>query len=921
MLKETENQSSVATAQVAPAREASQLTARHYSECVEKRGLNPQWVLANCLSVIANYATQYLGYTAYSDGIWLRGCNHQSQFKPDKPWKKEGDKKAAKYRSPMGEYDAMLPTHPSDPHYWDDIEALKQKAYLVDGHPCLVLGEGFFKAIAGCSNDILTIALLGVEMGLTPKDADPQGKRYLVPTLERYARAGFGFIIAFDADCATNENVIVAQRKLVHQIKLFKVPVYSATGLWQVDESFSNKNKGMDDYIYNHGSDRFKREVMGKAVNIAAWEKQFQAPSLLKTGKVPPADTIGREITEDYRERLLWNDEHKTWMQYGLEREGVWTPISDLYLESVVDAILESKGIIGYNSAAYVTNVVVKMRRQLFERVWSERSISEILPFSDGVLELATGQFHQHAPGYRLTWCLPRPYNCVATSWATINSWLDEATGGNSADKEILLCFAAATLRGRCDLHKFLHLIGVGGSGKSTYTRLLEAVIGSQNCWNGSLTDLEDKHSVAMLIGKRLVILPDQDKVTGSLSNFKRLTGGDSLSGRRLYKDGLNFRFQGLAVVTSNTPIFHADGGSWLTRRILMLAFNYKPPSDLVRDLEAEFEPELSAFTNYLLSIPNEEITRVLRRQPKDGVSPTLWGAKIRTDSIAAWVNEWVIHEPNAKTQIGCDRAEWADKDYNPIISTLFGSYSHYCRVSGLQAKGKNNFSSDLIELCQQTLGWSDVDYDRDNKGRRLIRALRLRTDSDTTLTLEDALGSDNLSDDPSDNLSDNLKLAPDKESDNIDNLLTSKLICIENKLSTAVVKVDVNAESFDALPSNKPEPHIESISQVVSIGCQQVVSGVVSQAPDAECSTKAPQLPQTELFAATRTRQPQVFRVGDRCHYWGSKGAMAVTCRGKELEVLNIRINDQKEQECEIKALGWCTSYWVLSRSLKKVR
>ena len=82
-----------------------------------------------------------------------------------------------------------------------------------------------------------------------------------------------------------------------------------------------------------------------------------------------------------------------------------------------------------------------------------------------------------------------------------------------------------------------------------------------------------------------------------------------------------HFRFPGMAVVMSNGPIFHADGGSWLTRRILMLAFDHKPPSDKVRDLEAEFEPELSAFTNYLLSIPNDEITRVLRRIGKDGVA------------------------------------------------------------------------------------------------------------------------------------------------------------------------------------------------------------------------------------------------------------------------------------------------------------
>nr|WP_255409370.1 hypothetical protein [Chlorogloea sp. CCALA 695] len=149
-------------------------------------------------------------------------------------------------------------------------------------------------------------------------------------------------------------------------------------------------------------------------------------------------------------------------MQYSLEREGVWTPISDFYLESVIDAILESKNIIGYGSASYVTNVVAKMRRRLLERVWDERSVNEILPFTDGVLELATGQFHKHAPGHRLTWCLPRPYISAATGWGTINKWLDEATE-NPAHKEILLCFAAAVLRGRSDLHKFLHLIGVGG--------------------------------------------------------------------------------------------------------------------------------------------------------------------------------------------------------------------------------------------------------------------------------------------------------------------------------------------------------------------------------------------------------------------------------------------------------------------------
>jgi putative DNA primase/helicase len=762
----------------------STLTTWNYKECIDKRGLNPQWVFLNCRSVTANEASQRLGYTAKSDGIWLEGCNPQSQFKPDKPWKAEDDKKAPKYRSPLGEYDAMLPIHPNNPHYWNDIAGLKEKAYKIDGHPCLLLTEGFFKALAGCASSIPTIALLGVEMGLSSSSADIQGKRYLVPALESYAKAGFGFIIAFDADCATNKAVIWAQRKLARQLSLFKVPVYSATGLWTVAEG-----KGMDDYIHNHGGDRFLREVMGKVVDTETWEKQLASldeRGTLRTQKKPPSDIVGQEICEDYREQLLWSDQHKSWMHYGLERSGVWTVVSDEYVESVVDKILESKGIVGYGSASYVTNVIAKMRRQMFEREWNERSAGEILPFADGVLELATGQFHKHAPGYRLTWCLPRPYNAVTTDWTKIRTWLEEATGGDQQHQEIILCFLAAVLRGRADLHKFLHLIGVGGTGKSTLTRLAEALIGSQNCWNGSLQDLEDKHEVARIIGKRLVVLPDQDKVTGRLSNFKRLTGQDTLSGRRLYKDGLNFRFLGMVIVTSNAPIFHADGGSWLTRRIVMLPFDRKPAADKVRDLEAEFELELPAFTNYLLSIPNAEITRVLRRMGKDEVNPALWQAKIRTDSIAAWVNEWVIHDPTAKTQIGSDRHEWADREYDAQLSTLFGSYSHYCRISGLQAKGKNNFSSDLIELCQQTLGWGNIQWGRDRQGRRVICGLKLRVDGNTTPTVEDSLTADDLPDD----LPDDLKPLEYKDSDYSDDLLTSQ-VCEKEAVKNPITDRD----------------------------------------------------------------------------------------------------------------------------------
>jgi putative DNA primase/helicase len=265
-----------------------------------------------------------------------------------------------------------------------------------------------------------------------------------------------------------------------------------------------------------------------------------------------------------------------------------------------------------------------------------------------------------------------------------------------------------------------------------------------------------------------------------------------------------------MAVVTSNAPIFHADGGSWLTRRIVMLPFEHKPAPDKVRDLETEFEPELSAFTNHLLSISNEEIARVLRRIGKDGVSSTLWQSKIRTDSIAAWVNEWVIHAPTAKTQIGSDRHEWADKEYDPQLSTLFGSYSHYCRISGLQAKSKNNFSSDLVELCQ-TLGWSDVERKNDGH-KRLICALKLRTNENTTPIVEDSLTTDDPPDNLPDDLSDDPKSNNTSNSDDPDGLLTSKLSSQESEKNQIIDRHVAKAAADPIALKPKKGDHVKYI-------------------------------------------------------------------------------------------------------------
>ncbi len=705
------------------------LNARHYKECVEKRGLDAQWVTLNCSSTKANVASQRLGYTAQSDGIWLEGCNHQSQFKPDKPWKSEGDKKAPKYRSPLGEYDAILPTHPTDPNYWDDIEALKREAYKVDGHPCLVITEGFFKALAGCSNGIPTIALLGVEMGLTPSDADPQGKRYLVPTLERYALAGFGFILGFDSDCTDNKNVLIAQRKLAHQLRLFKVPLYSITGLWTVAEG-----KGMDDYIQAHGSDRFKREVMGKTVDIKSWEKQFQQKEVPKTGKIPPADTVAHELADQYKDQLAFNNEIGRWMRYGADSPGMWSLETDEYIEAIVGGILDGKNITGYGSHSYLTNVVKTLRRLLIVRKWNERSAKDLLPFQNGVLEVSTGKLLEHSPGYRLTWQLPRDHDSKASDWSGIDTFLDHLAGGNAAIKDVLLCYCNAVLKGRSDLQKFLHLIGLGGTGKGTFARLITDLIGADNIYSSTLDGwCSNRFESANAYRKRLVVFWDEDKQSGKLGRFLSLTGDDLINAEEKGKKAFQYRYDGMVLVLSNLPIFTGDAVSRVARRVITVPCNNPVPLSLKRDLNAEFQTELDAFTNHVLSLPDAHVTKVLMGL-LDIPECTLefWENRVRTDSIASWINDLVVRDPDATLSIGSNKDEGLDGE----PSTAYGSYCLHARQSGTNAKASKNFSPDALELFRSVLGW-EVERKATKTGK-YFKGVRLRTKADAQIPTYD---------------------------------------------------------------------------------------------------------------------------------------------------------------------------------------
>ncbi|BDA76614.1 hypothetical protein CAL7716_107800 (plasmid) [Calothrix sp. PCC 7716] len=700
--------------------ETSRLNDKHYNECVVRRGLNPEWIVMNVRSMNTREASERLGYSAKSEGIWLEGTNGFGQFRPNKPWKNEGDKKAPKYRTATGEeYDAMLPKHPTNKQYWTDYVALQELAWQINGHPCLLVTEGMFKAICACSNDIPCIALAGVEQGLTSVKLDLQGKRYLVDTLELLARKGFGFIIVFDADAATNNNVNVAQHKLAVQLAKFKVPIYIGTGLWSVEEG-----KGMDDYIQKNGADKFKREVLGKVVDLETWERQFKNNN--NDENPITQKTFVNQFASDHRARMAWNVQTQSWYWYeSKKRAGIWGAIPN---EEAMDIVTTQLDAINYDySCNFVQACLTLLKAKLRVNEWEV--CKNLICLEDCVIDVNTLEVKQHEPGYRFLSRLPFKWSDREIGCEPIKQWLLETCGNRADWVEVLRAAMNATLTERGgEYQRYMELLGAGSTGKGTTLRLIQALLGKENYAVTTLKQLEsNQFETAMFYGKKAIFITDSERFTKEVSTLKALTGEDELriEKKRVQQTG-SFIFPGVVWVAANEPMQSSDYTNGLARRRLSMSFERVIPPHLRRNLMEEFKAYLPGLLHWVLSMPTDQVADFFRNTSKRVLSLGSFSVEVLLDTnpLANWANQNLCYDPQTKTQIGDARGN--------VEYCLFANYAEWASANR-QGDGMSvqRFSSNLLNLLKTQLN-IDAAKVRTKTGR-YITHIRIRQPGDNS--------------------------------------------------------------------------------------------------------------------------------------------------------------------------------------------
>jgi phage/plasmid-associated DNA primase len=443
-------------------------------------------------------------------------------------------------------------------------------------------------------------------------------------------------------------------------------------------------------------ADAFRAKLEKQFPVVLEGEEPEKKP---KKAQLPPPNVTADALAELYRHKLAWESEYQLWRHYGAKHDGVWSEETPESVRGLIHAYLRSHPQQPPFNAGYVSSVVTILQSDLEAKEWNEQQ--GMIPLRDGVLDQTTLELKPHSPGYRFTWQLPFSWADRGIGCEPIEEFLLKITG-NQQIAEVLLCYLSAIVTRRADLQRYLELIGGGGTGKSTFMALAKALAGDENAVSSQLRLLEsNQFETAKFYRKLLVLFPDSERWQGEVSVLKQLTGQDPMRyERKGVQQCKDYIYQGVVILSANEPPESSDRTSGQERRKLTIGLDNRIPEYEGRNLAEEFRQYLPGLLKRVLEIPRQRVTDLIKHTDRNvpALARKKWAQLIETNPIAAWVDDCIVLDPDAKGYIGKD-------DPEQIGRWLYANFCEYQRGSGHRGiPPVKRFSANLRDLLKNQM-------------------------------------------------------------------------------------------------------------------------------------------------------------------------------------------------------------------------
>jgi putative DNA primase/helicase len=341
------------------------------------------------------------------------------------------------------------------------------------------------------------------------------------------------------------------------------------------------------------------------------------------------------EIMSEYS---FWWEGGKNDFYYYDKQAGIWRDNAEdfirNYFRTATDTIQDAQ------KRTYILNEIVNDVRDCS---WKGRRLPEpkttLIPFLNGVFDLDTGEFRNFREEDYFTWTLPHRYNPNAQCpflYELINSLLPE--------EQVISLWE---LMGYCLWRsypnaKMFFLFGRGSNGKTTFARILETMLGSDNVSHASLKDLQENRFAKAQLYRKLANIAGELEYAElkNTSVLKQLCGGDNIDIERKYKEPFKYRNYAKLIFLTNEINKTRDTTEAFYRRVYLIEFPKKFPNNPELDYRLLTLPEEEY--EGLLLVVLDQLQKLLRRGFHFTLEPDDEEAKEIYNRLSSPLNQFI---------------------------------------------------------------------------------------------------------------------------------------------------------------------------------------------------------------------------------------------------------------------------------------
>lgn len=307
-----------------------------------------------------------------------------------------------------------------------------------------------------------------------------------------------------------------------------------------------------------------RRRVKKNKVNTKDKITLIKVVQNLPKSKFNPRPYSKRILSEYH----LKHDKYKRFWIYN--ESGIWEYRAELILNSIL-----RKKILGNNhyKRYCVDEIIADLKGLAYTQELPQQPEPDLIPFNNGIYDIKNNRLIRYSPDYFFINKLPVDLNEKHKKCPTIDRIFNELVAPDDVItlyEIIAYCFYRAY-----PYPKIFILHGIGGNGKTAYTKILNRILGKENISLVSCNELQNnRFASSQLFGKLCNISGEMEySMLKNTSILKECCGEDLINCERKFKEPFPFTNCAKMIFLTNQVPLTADRSQAFYRRIFLLEF------------------------------------------------------------------------------------------------------------------------------------------------------------------------------------------------------------------------------------------------------------------------------------------------------------------------------------------------------------